>query len=111
MIAPSVMSLPALPAFDDDCIGHSDELAAILVTRRVEPRRDTASRSQRSDREQRRNFAPVSSPAHTGGHTAYVRLAGASESTVAGRATLLDWRRSDRGEVLAAPRAWKNDFR
>jgi hypothetical protein len=30
---------------------------------------------------------------------------------VARRATLLDRRRSDRGEVLAAPRAWKNDFR
>jgi hypothetical protein len=111
MIAPSVMSLPALPAFNDDCMGHGDELAAILVTRRMGPRHGTASRPHRSDREQRRNCAPLTSPAHTGRHTAYVRLAGASDSTVARRATLLDWRRSDRGEVLAAPRAWKNDFR
>jgi hypothetical protein len=103
--------VPALPAINDDCIGHGDELAAILVTCRVEPRRGTASRSHRSDREQRRNCAPLAAPAHTGGHTAYVRLAGAGESMVARRATLLDWRRSDRGEVLAAPRAWKNDFR
>jgi hypothetical protein len=111
MIALSVMSLPALPAFNDDCIGRGDELAAILVTRRVRPPRDSASRSHRSDREQRRNCAALASPGHTGRHTAYVRLAGASEPMVARRATLLDWRRSDRGEVLAAPRAWKNDFR
>jgi hypothetical protein len=104
------MSLPALPACTDDCVHRSDELAAILVTRRARPRRGAGYPSQRIVREQRRAFAAAAVPAHTGGHIAYAEGSRTGEQTVVGRATLFGSRRNE-GGMLAAPRAWKNDFR
>jgi|SRR5215472_18388803 len=111
MIAPSVMSLPALPAFTDDCVHRSDELAAILVTRRARPRRGAIDPSQRIVREQRRACAPAAVPAHTGGHIAYAGRDGDGTQTAVCRATLFGSRHNTSSKALAAPRAWKNDFR
>jgi hypothetical protein len=105
------MSLPALPAFTDDCIRRGDELAAILVTRRAAPRRGASDPSPRIVRELRRAGAPAMAPSHTGGHIAYAKLAGNGEPSAGQRANLSGLRRSEGGDVLAAPRAWKNDFR
>jgi hypothetical protein len=105
------MSLPALPAFADDCMRRGDELAAILVTRRAAPPRGASNPSPRIVREQRRAFAPAMRPAHTRGHIAYAGRAGDAARSVVCRATLLGLRRDGGGDVLAAPRAWKNDFR
>jgi hypothetical protein len=105
------MSLPALSAFTHDWIGRNDELAAILVTRRAGPRRGASDRSLHVVREERRAFAAAMRPAHTGGHIAYAGLPGDGEPSGVRRATLLGLRRNDGGDVLAAPRAWKNDFR
>jgi glyoxylase-like metal-dependent hydrolase (beta-lactamase superfamily II) len=92
-------------------MGRSDELAAILVTRRTGPRGGAGKPSQRIVREEHRTFAVVAVPAHTGGHIAYADRAGAGEQIVIGRATLFGSRRNEGGDVLAAPRGWKNDFR
>jgi len=108
------MSLPALPAFTEDCMGRSDELAAILVTRRAGPRRGASDCSSSGVREERRtaNVAAAATLAtHTGGHIAYAARAGSGEPVAVRRATLLASRRGDDSDVLAAPRAWKNDFR
>jgi len=111
MIAPSVMSLPALPAFTDDCMRRSDGLAAILVTRRARARRGASDPAQCVVREERRACPPTMAPAHTRGHIAYPELAADSATNVARRATLFGWRRNEAGDVRAAPRSWKNDFR
>jgi hypothetical protein len=105
------MSLPELPAFTDDCVRRSDELAAILVTRRAGPRRGASDPSQRTVREQRRACVPVGVLAHTGGHIAYAGRDGDSTQTAACRATLFGSRRNTSSKAPAAPRAWKNDFR
>jgi hypothetical protein len=105
------MSLPALPAFTDDRMHRSDELAAILVTRRARPRDGGRAPSPRTVREQRRTCAAAMAASHTGGHIAYVGIAADTEPSVVRRATLFGWRRNEGGNVLAAPRAWKNDFR
>ena len=105
------MSLPELPAFTDDCVRRSDELAAILVTRRAAPPRGASNPSPRIVREQRRAFAPAMRPAHTRGHIAYAGRAGDAARTVVCRATLFGSRRNTSSKAPAAPRAWKNDFR
>jgi len=108
------MSLPALPAFTEDCMGRSDELAAILVTRRAGPRRGASDCSSSSVREERRtaNVAAAATLAtHTGGHIAYAGRPGDREPIVVHRATLFDSLRAEGCDMLAAPRAWKNDFR
>jgi hypothetical protein len=105
------MSLPALPAFTDDCVRRGDGLAAILVTRRARPRGVASDPAQRIVREERRACPPATSASHTRGHIAYPWLAADSATSVARRATLFGWRRNDAGDVLAAPRSWKNDFR
>jgi len=114
------MSLSALPAFTDDCISTIDArafativdprasrrpaLAAILVTRRA----GAGHRQNRAVREQGRSAAHGP---HTGGHIAYYSRARTSKSIAARRATLLASRRERSTDALAAPRAWKNDFR
>jgi hypothetical protein len=50
-------------------------------------------------------------PMHTHGHIAYAADPRDHEPIVVRRATLLASRRGDDSDVLAAPRAWKNDFR
>jgi hypothetical protein len=104
------MSLPALPAFTH-CVRRSDGLAAILVTRRERPRRHASDPAQRTVREERRACPPPTTIAHTRGHMAYAGHAADRATSVARRATLFGFRRSDAGDVLAAPRSWKNDFR
>jgi hypothetical protein len=134
MIAPSVMSLSALPAFTDDCISTIDagactrivdprtprrpELGAILVTRHAAPSRSTDRRTNRVVRDECR-ATTAAAPAgaammravHTHGHIAYAGHAGSRERIDVRRATLFASRRGDDSDVLAAPRAWKNDFR
>jgi hypothetical protein len=105
------MSLPALPAFTEHCIGRSAELAAILVTLRAGPCSAASNRPRRIVREERRAFAPAMGSAHTGGHIAYAGGAGDAARSNVRRATLLGSRRTEGRDVLAAPRAWKNDFR
>ena len=131
------MNLPAQPAFNDNHIRTIDDgalarvadacepgptrrfgLAAILVTRHAAPSRGGTDRRRRTVREVRHaaNALGVAAPsrevaAHTGRHIAYADFGRGDEPMTLGRATLRGARRGNRSDVLAAPRAWKNDFR
>jgi hydroxyacylglutathione hydrolase len=140
MIAPSVMNLPALPAFADNYIWMLDDaahaiavdpgepgpvaealdarrlgLAAILMTHR---RADHLGGAGEGETAHAPDLAieAFDTPAYTDGHIAFDIHTGAGGLIVVGGATLFSPRAhgaagESGSEVLAALRTWKNHFR